>query len=81
VWPLVHPLCRWHSEPSKSLCASRTESPAPDAAITEFVESFGQDLPEEAVKAIRIAAKLGNKELCKALAAIAAESGMTEMEV
>jgi len=44
------------------------ESPAPDAAITEFVESFGQDLPEEAVKAIRVAAKLGNKELCKALA-------------
>ena len=57
------------------------ESPAPDAAITEFVESFGQDLPEEAVKAIRVAAKLGNKELCKALAAIAAESGMAEMEV
>ncbi|CAD6226598.1 unnamed protein product [Miscanthus lutarioriparius] len=56
------------------------ESPAPDAAITEFVESFRQDLPEEAVKAIRVVAKLGNKELCKALAAIAAESGMAEME-
>ena len=57
------------------------ESPAPDAAITEFVESFGQDLPEEAVKAIRVAAKLGNKELCKALAAIAAESGGDEIVV
>ena len=56
------------------------QSLAPDAAVTEFVDMFGEDLPEQAVKAIRAATKMGNKELSKALAAMAAESA-AEMEV
>jgi hypothetical protein len=54
---------------------------APDAAVTEFVDMFGADLPEQAIKAIRVATKMGNKELSKALAAMAAESGTVKMEV
>jgi hypothetical protein len=42
---------------------------------------FGQDLPEEALKAIQVAVKMDNKELSKALAAMLAESGADEMEV
>ena len=57
------------------------QSLAPDAAVTEFVDMFGEDLPEQAVKAIRAATKMGNKELSKALAAMAAEWGAVEMEV
>jgi hypothetical protein len=41
---------------------------------------FGQELPEEAVKAIRAAMKMDNKDLSKALAAMAADSGVAEME-
>jgi hypothetical protein len=41
---------------------------------------YGDDLPEEAVKAIRAATRMGNKELSRALAAIAAKSGAAEME-
>ena len=51
------------------------QSPVPDAAITEFVDMFGEDLPEQAIEAIRAAAKMGNKKLSKALAAMAAEWG------
>lgn len=54
---------------------------APDAAITEFVDLFGQDLPADAVKAIRAATRMGNKQLSKVLAAMAAEAGAAEMEV
>jgi hypothetical protein len=57
------------------------KSLAPDAAITEFVDMFGQELLEEAIKAIRAAMKMGNKELSEALAAMAAESGVAKMEV
>jgi hypothetical protein len=57
------------------------ESPAPDATITEYVDRFGQDLPEEALKAIWAAVNMDNKELSKALAAMAAESGADKMEV
>ena len=42
---------------------------------------FGQDLPEQAVKAIGAATKMDNKELSKALVAMATESGVAEMEV
>ena len=56
------------------------QSLAPHAVIIEFVDMFGQDLPEQAVEAIRAATKMGNKELSKALAAMAAESA-AEMEV
>jgi hypothetical protein len=57
------------------------ESPTLDAAITQYVDMFGQDLPEEALKAIRATMKMDNKELSKALAAMAVESGADEMEV
>ena len=57
------------------------QSSLPDAAITEFVDMFGQDLPEQAVKAIGAATKMDNKELSKALVAMATESGVAEMEV
>jgi hypothetical protein len=53
---------------------------APDAAVTAYVDMYGDDLPKEAVKAIRVATRMGNKELSRALAAIAAESGAAEME-
>jgi len=56
------------------------QSLAPHAVVIEFVDMFGQDLPEQAVEAIRAATKMGNKELSKALAAMAAESA-AEMEV
>ena len=54
------------------------QSPVPDAAITEFVDMFREDLPEQAIRA---AAKMGNKKLSKALAAMAADLGAVEMEV
>ena len=56
------------------------QSLAPHAVVIEFVDMFGQDLPEQAVEATRAATKMGNKELSKALAAMAAESA-AEMEV
>jgi hypothetical protein len=55
-------------------------SSATDAAVVEYIDSFGQDLPDEAVKALRAAAKLDDMELCKTLAAIAAESGTDTWE-
>ena len=57
------------------------KSAAPDAAVTAYVDMYGDDRPEEAVKAIRAATCMGNKELSRALAAIAAESEVAEMEV
>jgi hypothetical protein len=56
-------------------------SPAPDAAITVFVDRCTNDLPEQAVMAIRAAARLDNKELAEALAAIAQGIEGFEMEV
>jgi hypothetical protein len=55
-------------------------SSASDAAITDYVDSYGQDLPEEAVNAIRSAARLDDMELSKALAAIAADAGTDMVE-
>lgn len=43
--------------------------------------SFGQDLPEKAIKVLRTVAKLESKELCKALAANTADLGAQKMEV
>lgn len=57
-----------------------TKSAAPDAAVTAYVDLFGQDLPKQAVQAIREATRLGSSELTKALEAIAAESGIAGME-
>jgi hypothetical protein len=54
---------------------------APDAAITAFVDMCTDDLPEQAVMAIRAAACLDNKELAEALAAITQGTEGFEMEV
>ena len=56
-------------------------SPAPDAAVTAYVDMYADDLPEQAVMAIRAATRLSNKELAEALAAIAQETEEVEMEV
>jgi hypothetical protein len=42
---------------------------------------YGGDLPEQAIKAIRAATRLGNKKLAKAFAAMVEESDAVEMEV
>jgi hypothetical protein len=59
------------------------ESPAlaPDVAITEFVDLFRQELPTQAIAALKAATHMGNKKLTKILAAMAAEAGAMEMEV
>lgn len=46
-----------------------------------ILDSFGKDLLEKAIKALRSAAKLDNKDLCKTLAAIAAGLRTDDMEV
>jgi hypothetical protein len=53
----------------------------PDAAVTTYVDMYAGDLPEEAVKAIRAATRMGNKKLAEALAAMADEFDATEMDV
>jgi hypothetical protein len=57
------------------------KSSATDAALTEYIDSFGQELPDKAIKALRTVARLDDIELCKALAAIAAELGADAVEV
>ena len=41
----------------------------------------GDDLPEQAIKAIQAATRTGNKKLAKVLAAVAEEADVAEMEV
>lgn len=55
-------------------------SPAPDAAVTAYVDMYSGELPEEAIKAVKAATRLGNKKLTKALAAMVEESDVAEME-
>lgn len=57
------------------------KSAATDAVVTTYVDMHEQDFPEQAVKDIRAATSLGNKQLSRALATIAAESGAEDMEV
>lgn len=52
--------------------------PEPDAAVTAYVDMYGGDLPEEAIKAIRAAMRRGNKKLTKALEAMEDEFDATE---
>jgi hypothetical protein len=54
---------------------------APDAAIAAFVDRCTDDLPEQAIMAIRAAARLDSKELPEALAAIAQGTKGFELEV
>ncbi|CAD6229164.1 unnamed protein product [Miscanthus lutarioriparius] len=56
------------------------QQPAPDAAVTGYIDLYGADLPEQAIKAIRAATRLVNKELAKALAAMVDEYDAAEME-
>ncbi|CAD6266701.1 unnamed protein product [Miscanthus lutarioriparius] len=56
-------------------------SPAPDAAVTAYVDMYADDLPEQAVMAIRAATRLSNKNLAEALTAIAQETEEFEMEL
>jgi hypothetical protein len=53
---------------------------APDAAVTEYIDLYGADLPEQAIKALREATWMDNKELAKALAAMVDESDAVEMD-
>ncbi|KXG24091.1 hypothetical protein SORBI_3008G184300 [Sorghum bicolor] len=53
---------------------------APDAAVTEYLDLYADDLPEQAVKAIQTAARLGNKRLVKILEAVVQEADALEME-
>ncbi|XP_066318688.1 uncharacterized protein [Miscanthus floridulus] len=53
----------------------------PDAAVTAYVDMYGDDLPKHAVKAIRAATRMGNKKLAKVLAALAKEADAADMEV
>jgi len=53
---------------------------APDAAVTEYIDLYGADLPEQAIEELRAATRLDNKELAKALAAMVDESDVVEME-
>ena len=49
--------------------------------MTEYVDMYEGDLPEQAVKAIRAATRMVNKKLAKVLAAMAAEGDAAEMEM
>jgi len=52
-----------------------------DAAVTAYVDMYGDDLPKHAVKAIRAVTRMGNKKLAKVLAALAKEADAADMEV
>ena len=52
----------------------------PPLAVTEYIDLYGAELPEQAIKAIRAATRLDNKELAKALAAMVDEYDAAEME-
>jgi hypothetical protein len=53
-----------------------TQAPAPDAVLTAYIGMYGDDLPEQAIKAIQAATRMGNKKL-----AMAEEADVAEMEV
>lgn len=65
----------------KELSFINSQPPAPDAAVTNYIDMYGADLPEEAIKAIRAATRMGNKELAKVLAAMAEEAAAVDVEV
>ena len=53
---------------------------APDAAVTAYVDMYADDLPEQAIMAIRATTKMGNKKLVKVLAAMAEQAAGAAME-
>jgi hypothetical protein len=58
-----------------------SQAPAPDAAVTAYVDMYAGDLPEQAIKAIQAATRMVNKKLAKVLAAMAKKSDAAEMDV
>lgn len=56
------------------------QQPAPDAAVVEYIDMYAGNLPEQAIKAIQKATKLGNKQLAKVLGALVDESDAAAME-
>jgi hypothetical protein len=52
----------------------------PDEVVTEYLDMYANDLPEQAVRAIQKAAKLGKKKLVKMLEAVVQDAGAVEME-
>lgn len=59
----------------------KAQETVPDAAVTQYVDKYDGELPDQAVWAIRAATCLGNKKLAKVLAALAAEAEAVEMEI
>jgi hypothetical protein len=55
-------------------------TPQPDAAVTAYVDLYGEDLPEQAIKAIRLVTRVGNKKLSKSLEALVQEAEAVELE-
>ena len=41
------------------------QHPVPDAAVTEYIDLYGADLPKQSMKALRAATRLDNKETTK----------------
>lgn len=65
----------------KELNFLNNQPSAPDAAVTAYIDMYEGDLPEQAIKAIRAAIRLGNKKLAKVLAAMAEEAVAVDVEV
>ena len=57
-----------------------SQQQVPDEVVTEYLDMYANDLPEQAVRAIQKAAKLGNKKLVKMLEAVVQDAGAVEME-
>jgi hypothetical protein len=64
----------------RELSFVNNQTAAPDAAVTAYIDMYDDDLPEQAVQAIRVATKLGNKKLAKVLAAMAEEAGAADVD-
>jgi hypothetical protein len=48
--------------------------------VTAYVDLYGEDLPEQAIKAIRLVTRVGNKKLSKSLEALVQEAEAVELE-
>lgn len=57
-----------------------SQQQVPDEVVTEYLDMYANDLPEQSVRAIQKAAKLGNKKLVKMLEAVVQDAGAVEME-
>jgi hypothetical protein len=64
----------------RELSFVNNQTAAADAAVTAYIDMYDGDLPEQAVQAIRVATKLGNKKLAKVLAAMVEEAGAADVD-